>query len=351
MANNKKISQLGLAGGLTGIELVPVVKAGVTVQTTTQEIADLLGGSSTTPTLQDVVTENNTVDGVVYQSLDGSSTVTMYNSQQQTTVGNGVDSTTIQHSPTAIEFTGASVTRNGDEIATVDNLANYLPLAGGALTGLLKEAKSINIASATTTDLSTATGNLVHITGTTTITSFGTVQAGTTIKVIFDGILTLTHNATSLILPGGANIITGAGDSALLVSEGSGNWKCMFYQSAGSGLGTWTPTFTGYSVIPSTYTAGYYLSGNLVTVSYSTDGTTGTSNATSLTITLPFISKYTNFGIPVIVQNSGATKDGVGRMVLTSGSNIASFNLTPGAGSFTSSGLKNVWFNISYVIQ
>lgn len=54
MANNKKISQLTSAGALTGTELVPVVKAGVTVQTTTQDIADL-GGSSTTLGLIQIV--------------------------------------------------------------------------------------------------------------------------------------------------------------------------------------------------------------------------------------------------------------------------------------------------------
>ena len=79
------------------------------------------------------------------------------------------------------------------------------------MTGLFKEAQSTNIASATTTDLSAATGNSVTITGTTTITGLGTVQAGTTIKATFSGILTLTHNATSLILPNaGTNITTAA---------------------------------------------------------------------------------------------------------------------------------------------
>lgn len=40
---------------------------------------------------------------------------------------------------------------------------DLLPLAGGAMTGLLKEAQSTSIASATTTDLSTATGNSVTV--------------------------------------------------------------------------------------------------------------------------------------------------------------------------------------------
>lgn len=92
------------------------------------------------------------------------------------------------------------------EIARLET--DKLNKSGGALTGRIDQAKGANIASATTTDLATATGNLVHITGNATITAFGTVQAGTEITLVFDGALTLTHNATSLILPSGANITT-----------------------------------------------------------------------------------------------------------------------------------------------
>ena len=88
------------------------------------------------------------------------------------------------------------------------------------------------IASATTTDIGAATGRFVHITGTTTITGLGTRAAGVERKLVFDGALTLTHNATSLILPGAANINTAAGDVAMMVSEGAGNWRCVSYQRA-----------------------------------------------------------------------------------------------------------------------
>lgn len=84
----------------------------------------------------------------------------------------------------------------------------------------INEAKGLDIASAATTDIGAATGNFVHVTGTTTITGFGTVAAGARRLVVFDGALALTHNATSLILPTGANITTAAGDAALCVSEG-----------------------------------------------------------------------------------------------------------------------------------
>lgn len=89
-----------------------------------------------------------------------------------------------------------------------------------------------DIASASTTDLGAVKGSYHNITGTTTITSFGTVSAGISKWLKFAAALTLTHNATSLILPTGANITTAAGDTCKVVSLGSGNWICTNYQRA-----------------------------------------------------------------------------------------------------------------------
>jgi hypothetical protein len=88
------------------------------------------------------------------------------------------------------------------------------------------------IASAATTDLGSKEAGYLSISGTTTITAFGTVSAGIRKYIKFDGALTLTHNGTSLILPGAANITTAAGDVALMESLGSGNWRCLYYQRA-----------------------------------------------------------------------------------------------------------------------
>ena len=93
-------------------------------------------------------------------------------------------------------------------------------------------AKGADIASAATTDIGAATGEFVDVTGTTTITALGTIAAGIARTVRFTGALTLTHNATSLILPGSANITTANGDCAIFRSLGSGNWKCIAYQTA-----------------------------------------------------------------------------------------------------------------------
>ncbi len=122
--------------------------------------------------------------------------------------------------------------------ATTGSFTTLTVSGATTLTGLVTLGNSINekqgadIASATSTSIGTATGNYVKVTGTTTITSFDTIQAGTRRIVEFTGILTLTHNASSLILPGGANITTAAGDCATFVSEGSGNWRCTSYNKA-----------------------------------------------------------------------------------------------------------------------
>jgi hypothetical protein len=90
-------------------------------------------------------------------------------------------------------------------------------------------AKGSDIASAATTDIGAATAEFIDVTGTTTITGLGTIAAGIKRTVRFTGILTLTHNATSLQLPSSANITTANGDAAFFVSLGSGNWKCLSY--------------------------------------------------------------------------------------------------------------------------
>ncbi|HYD29186.1 hypothetical protein [Brevundimonas sp.] len=104
-------------------------------------------------------------------------------------------------------------------------------LSGGNLTGSLNDT-AVTIASAATTDIGAAAGNAVRVTGTTTITALGTAQNGALRRVTFAGALTLTHNAASLILPGGANLTAAAGDVAWFESLGGGNWRCVDYLSA-----------------------------------------------------------------------------------------------------------------------
>lgn len=87
-----------------------------------------------------------------------------------------------------------------------------------------------SIASAATTNLGSLTSPNALITGTTTITSFGS-SASTSFPnyfIRFNGILTLTNGA-ALIIPGNANITTAAGDYAYVQYQGIGNWKVAAY--------------------------------------------------------------------------------------------------------------------------
>lgn len=90
-------------------------------------------------------------------------------------------------------------------------------------------AMGTNIPSASTTNLGAADSNFVTVTGTTTITSLGTSTDQNHVWVKFAGALTLTHNATSLILPTAANITTAAGDIAEFARISGGNWQCLNY--------------------------------------------------------------------------------------------------------------------------
>lgn len=103
-------------------------------------------------------------------------------------------------------------------------LITSLPLAGGY--GTLT-----NLASATAPDLGSIASHNANITGVTPITGFG--SSASTIfpnyRLTFAAALTLTYNGTSLILPGGADIQTAAGDSCTAVYLGSGNWAVVNY--------------------------------------------------------------------------------------------------------------------------
>ena len=93
------------------------------------------------------------------------------------------------------------------------------------------QTKGADIASATALTLG-KDGNFFDVTGTTTITSIGTQGIGSNIILHFDGALTFTHHATDLILPGGANITTAAGDIAVMYEYASGDWRCVNYTKA-----------------------------------------------------------------------------------------------------------------------
>ena len=152
------------------------------------------------------------------------------------------------------------------------------------LENVIYENEGSALAAAASVNLALATGNYLHITGAFNgITSFGVVPAGGRFVLVFDDICTVTDSAT-LILPGGSDITTAAGDCAMLVSEGSGSWRMVgfFPISGGGGGGDITAV-----------TAGTGLSGG---------GTSGAVTLSLANISPDPTGNYTNANITVDAQ-------------------------------------------------
>ena len=172
--------------------------------------------------------------------------------------------------------------------------------AGDTLIGALNEAHIATLASAATVAIGAATANTITITGTTTITAFDTIAAGAVRRLVFAGALTLTHNATSLILPSGASITTAAGDVAEFVSLGSGNWRCFNYMKA-NGQAVVAPaagvtSFAGLTGAVDPTVIGNV--GNVVFGHYIVNATTGTNN-----------NAYQAYGIGTAIAGSSLATD------------------------------------------
>lgn len=152
------------------------------------------------------------------------------------------------------------------------------------------QAKGANIASATTTDIAAASGDFADITGTTTIAGLGTADAGVEKTVRFTGILTLTHNATSLILYSGTNITTYNGLVMRFRSIGSGSWVEVSQTPA---FGTYAPVLAFNSasvgITYTTQTGRWVRNGKTVTVEIylvlSSKGSSGGGAAISIPFT------------------------------------------------------------------
>jgi hypothetical protein len=103
---------------------------------------------------------------------------------------------------------------------------------------LFAQGVMADIASAATTDIGVQNTNFLRVTGNTTITSFGTAYKGPRF-LVFEGAVTLTNSST-LVLPGGKNITTSAGDVLILIPGATlgtaDKWIVAAYQPAASVL-------------------------------------------------------------------------------------------------------------------
>jgi len=122
--------------------------------------------------------------------------------------------------------------QGSDSPSTLDEVQR----AHGSFIALLRDGKGLSnpttLASAGTTDIGGQNSLFVEISGTATITSLGTNYNGPR-YLRFTGALTLTHNATTLNIPGSASITTTAGDTCVAIPNVALNgWNISNYTRA-----------------------------------------------------------------------------------------------------------------------
>ena len=256
-------------------------------------------------------------------------------------------------------------------------LAN-LPMGGFKFTGLaagsvagdsIRYEQALNqdtatVASAATTDIATPLASRISITGTTTVTSFGTgAAAGVTKILTFTGNLTLTHSA-SLICPNGVNLAVLAGQSLIVLSEASNVWRVLAAPNtltvrlndlaSATGSSTlangdnpitwgWVPTTNGRKAfrISSSSSVGTGHIGLEVDVSRNHDSVLDLRTEGAL------IARFTPFDIQLTPAQGDAGNGGVGRSITiaasrgepsTSSRNGGSVTITAGQSGATGSG-------------
>lgn len=235
----------------------------------------------------------------VFVYTDGAGTGAAVFNANPTEAGAGtVSSVDVSGGSTGLSYSGGPITSSG----TI-TMAGTLVVANGG-TGLTSLVNA-DIASATTVDLTSATGNVAVITGTVTTTAF-TMTKGQQMVLIAAAAWPMTFNATTCNINGGASYTCAAGDRIYITKDDDDVIRVSVTKQDGTSVvtgGQPDPTLTGVSM--PTITSGQFI----------------VATAGSITLTLPAGPSAGDF---VIV------KDGTGAAATTSfsvarnGSNIAS---------------------------
>jgi len=207
-----------------------------------------------------------------------------------------------------------NINMNGSKLTNLAPGAN----AGDSLRWqqLFSQGNPISLASAATVDIGIQNTVALEISGTTTITSFGTSYNGPRL-IRFTGVLTLTHNATTLNIPGGANITTAVGDFCIAYPNLAVNgWNIVLYQN--SGIYNFQPAQcrlakVGANVVISPFNGNKIVIGGF---SYAIPSAGVSLAPTGLTVgTLYYIYAYINAGVITLeastTSHSTDTSNGV----------------------------------------
>jgi len=265
--------------------------AGVNIETV-DAVPLLAGASGVGADLTDI--EAKTGTGILARWASNSWTL------RTVTAGNGISVTNgdgVAGNPT-VTLSTASTT---EVLTGTDTVKAVTPDALAALW-----EKGSDVASDAT--ISLGEGGVFHITGTTTITDidFGTAKNGRRAWLIFDGALILTHNATTLILPGAANITTAANDRALVYQDSSDNVYVLAYIKADG------------SPIASSAIGGMTLLGTLTTTSGTTQSLTSiASGYRYLWCEIDGVSFTSNVSLTVATSSSNGAAYGTAGTIVS----------------------------------
>lgn len=231
--------------------------SGVPTPATTDLVTGLGPGVAVKVPCRVVATSNITLSGL--QTVDGVTLVAgdrVLCIDQTSAVDNGIYTAATGEWARAADFSSSRDAVKGTRVHITDGTggarkeyflttANPVSIGSSSLTFEVRAvdestaavdfAGAETVASATETDIGAVDSNTVTVSGTDTIDSFGTANAGVERWIRFSGAGVITHHATNLILPGAANITRAAGDTMHVKSEGAGAWRCYAYIKA-SGL-------------------------------------------------------------------------------------------------------------------
>lgn len=181
-----------------------------------------------------------------------------------------------------------------------------------ALAGLWQRGS--DIASASTLTLPATGGGVFTITGTNTVTGISSAYGGRRVSLRFAGVLTLTHNGTSLILPGAVNITTAAGDVADFINDAAqdatgSNWRCVSYTRASGAhshaVNLPLVTATGNYTATTANAGGFIYFGSLSATATLTLPSAASMVGQSITV----VNSSTDFAV-IIDPNGSETLDG-----------------------------------------
>lgn len=302
-----KFSALPSASSLTGTEIVPIVQSGSNKKTTTQDVANLLD-------ITGKADKTTTVNG---HALSSNVTVTASD------VGAATQSD-IDAAVTTLETSMLTTTK---------------VLVTGTTTLDATAFGKWHVCSGTSADytitLPTAVGNEGKM----------ILFKGNPDVAIFSKVITLDGAGTEKIGVDLTRLISTGGYATLIAREtsGVGSWDLISFDQ-GAPI-AWTPTFTGYSVAP-TAVAMYKRGIGTLWVSI-TMATFGTSNANTLTITLPpgitlpaSIASQRFLGAQI--TNGGVGQTTPGQIYFNNNDNLMTCYINGQAASWTTSSGKGV---------